>query len=465
MRRPPVAWLMAAVLLLSGWLWAATDTPGRALVAHVDGAIGPATEAFVADAIAKAEDQGARVLILRIDTPGGLDSAMRSIIKSIHASSVPVVGYVAPSGARAASAGTYILYATHVAAMAPGTTLGAATPVQMGGMPGGGERDRGRSPAADGDEADDNGDAEPAPVDGDAMTKKLVNDAVAYIRGLAKMHGRNADWAEKAVREGASLPAEEAVAIGVVDLVVRDIDQLLQAIDGRTVQLQGEDHVLDTADLVLTELEPDWRLKLLAIISNPNVAYILMLIGIYGLIYEFSNPGAIFPGTVGAVSLVLALYSFQLLPVNYAGLALILLGLALMVAEAFAPSFGALGVGGVAAFIVGSLILIDTDVPGFGLSIPLVLAFAATSALLLFFIVTMAVRSYRKPIVSGAEELVGARGLATHAFTEDGTVHLHGEDWAARSSRPIDAGQSVRVTGRDGLVLLVEPDIQLDKEP
>lgn len=447
----PIAW--AALLILAGLALAFAaerDAPGGVVVvAEVEGAIGPATVAFIDEAIVEAQRQEARLLVLRLDTPGGLDTAMRSIIKAIQASPVPVAGYVAPSGARAASAGTYILYACHVAAMAPGTNLGAATPVQIGGLGGGGQE--GESAPADGDDEAGQG-------GGSAMTKKLVNDAAAYIRGLAELRGRNADWAERAVREGASLPAADAAAIGVVDLVARDLDELLAAIDGREVSVQGTVRVLDTSDSTLVELEPDWQLRLLAIISNPNVAYILMLIGIYGLIYELANPGAVFPGTVGAVSLLLALYAFQLLPVNYAGVALILLGLALMIAEAFVPSFGALGVGGIVVFVVGSLILIDTDVPGFGLSLPLVLAVAIASALLLFFVVAMAIGSLRRPVVSGAEGLIGARGHAKVGFCGAGSVHVLGEDWGARSDRPIDAGQAVRVTGRDGLVLIVEPD-------
>lgn len=445
----PSAW--AAVLILASLLFALgalRAAPGRlAVVADVAGAIGPATAAFIDRAITEAEQRGAELLVLRIDTPGGLDTAMRSIIKAIQASSVPVVGYVAPSGARAASAGTYILYACHVAAMAPGTNLGAATPVQIGGLGGGGEDKP--APAEDGDEA---------AAGGSAMTKKLVNDAAAYIRGLAKLRGRNAEWAERAVREGASLPAADAAAIGVIDLVAQDLDELLAAIDGRAVSVQGSPRVLETGDLAFAELEPDWQLRLLAIISDPNVAYILMLIGIYGLIYELANPGAVLPGTVGVVSLLFALYAFQLLPVSYAGVALILLGLVLMMAEAFVPSFGALGVGGIAVFVVGSLMLIDTDVPGFGLSLPLVLAVAIVSALLLFFVVAMAIGSFRRPVVSGAEGLIGARGHANGEFCGAGSVHVHGEDWSAHSASPVSAGQAVRVTGREGLVLTVEPD-------
>ena len=429
---------------------AETSAGGEAILIKIDGAIGPATSAYVTEAIDDANKRGAKVLVMRMDTPGGLDTSMRSIIKAILASSVPVVGYVAPSGARAASAGTYILYACQVAAMAPGTNVGAATPVQIGGFSGGKSPEK-TEPAEKGKEG-----AEPTDG-GDAMTHKLVNDAVAYIRSLAQLRGRNAAWAEKAVRDAASIPAAEAVKLGVVDLMASDLDDLLKKINGRVVKVAGGEVTLDTRDLRLVEVAPDWQSRLLSFISNPNVAYVLMLVGIYGLIYEFSNPGAVLPGTVGVVSLVLALYAFQLLPVNYAGMALMLLGLALMVAEAFMPSFGALGVGGVAAFVVGSLMLIDTEAPGFGLSISLILSFAAVSAVLLFFVVSMALRSHRRPVVSGSEELVGATGRAMSSFNGKGSVRLHGEVWSARSEVPISAGEQIMVTGRDGLVLLVKP--------
>jgi membrane-bound serine protease (ClpP class) len=427
----------------------AVPMPGEAVVIDVDGAIGPATSAYVADAVEQAENREAKLLVLRMDTPGGLDTSMRSIVKAINASSVPVVGFVAPSGARAASAGTYILYACHVAAMAPGTNLGAATPIQIGGLSGG-VPEKTKS-----DKELDEG-SEPA-LTGDAHTDKLVNDAAAYIRSLAQLRGRNVDWAEKAVRSAASLPAEEAAQLGVVDVLATDLTDLLVKLNGRTVRTAAGQVTLATAGLSLVELAPNWQIRLLSIISNPNVAYILMLVGIYGLIYEFSNPGAVLPGVVGAVSLVLALYAFQLLPVNYAGVALMLLGLSLMVAEAFVPSFGALGVGGVVSFVLGSLILIDTDVPGFGLSIPLILTFAVTSAVLLVFVVGMAIQARRRPVVSGAEELMAATGLAVSGFPGPGSVRLHGEIWSARSEVAIRPGQLVRVTGREGLVLLVVP--------
>ncbi|MCG6895732.1 MAG: nodulation protein NfeD, partial [Thiocapsa sp.] len=372
--------------------------------------------------------------------------------------------------ARAASAGTYILYACSVAAMAPGTNLGAATPVQLGGLPS--PAPKPTTPAS----PDDTSDAEPAATpgespdrtqpaereppaeaSGDAGSRKAIHDAAAYIRSLAELHGRNADWAERSVREGESLSAEEALELGVVDLIAPDLDALLEALDGRSVRVGEARVVLETAGMQVVAREPSWKTRLLAIISDPNLAYILLLVGIYGLVYEFSNPGAVLPGTVGAVSLLLALYAFQLLPINYAGAGLILLGLALMIAEAFVPSFGALGLGGAATFVMGSLILIDTEVPGFGISLPLILGFALSSALLLFFVIGMALKAYRRPVTSGAEELVGAIGEAVSGFPGAGSVHLHGETWSARSERGIAPGARVRVVGRDGLTLLVEP--------
>lgn len=445
-------YLVAACVVTSAASVTEPQGGREVLVISVDGAIGPATAAYVEEAISDAEARGAELLVIKMDTPGGLDTSMRAIVKAINASLAPVVGFVAPSGARAASAGTYILYACHVAAMAPGTNLGAATPVQIGGLSGGATPEISKRNKPSGGEEE-----ETPPESGDAMKHKLVNDAVAYIRSLAQMRGRNVEWAEKAVRGAASLPAEEALQLGVVDLLARNLDELLRKLNGRVVKISGGEVTLDTTDVTRVELAPDWHTRLLSIISNPNIAYILMLVGIYGLIYELSNPGAVLPGIAGAVSLVLALYAFHLLPVNYAGVALIFLGLALMVTEAFVPSLGAWGIGGLIAFVVGSLVLIDTNAPGFGLSIPLVLALAVISAVLLVFVVGMAVRARRRPVVSGAEQLLAATGYAQAAFQGEGRVRLHGEIWTARSRVPVAAGQAVRVTGRNGLVLSVEP--------
>jgi membrane-bound serine protease (ClpP class) len=428
----------------------ANRTDHHVLQLSIDGAIGPATEDYIERALISAEETQAELVVIRMDTPGGLDSAMRGIIKQITNSSIPVAGYVAPTGSRAASAGTYILYASHIAAMAPGTNLGAATPVQLGGFspPGAKEKDDESQPA----------DLKaPLDVADDAMKRKVINDATAYIRGLAALHDRNQEWAEKAVREAASLPASEALKLNVIDVIAIDISDLLEQINNREVIVQGQKRILNTIGLGIVRLDPDWRSRLLGVITNPNVAFILMLIGIYGLIFEFSNPGAIVPGTVGAICLLLALYAFQLLSINYAGMGLILLGVALMVAEAFAPSFGMLGIGGVIAFVIGSIILMDTEAPGFGIDISVIIAFALASAFILFFVVGMAMKARRRPVVSGMEELIGGEATVINDFAHNGSVIIHGENWLASSDARLQKGQHVKVTGIQGLTLKVEP--------
>ena len=412
----------------------------------INDAIGPATDDYVEKAIEMAMLEQAVLIVIRMDTPGGLDSAMRSIIKNITNSSIPVAVYVAPTGARAASAGTYILYASHIAAMAPGTNLGAATPVQIGISPPDIQKGKNKN-----DKSTSNNNNK------SALEKKIINDAVAYIRGLAQLRGRNQEWAEKAVREAASLPAGDALKKNVIDILATSMADLLKQIDGREVLVKGKKHRLKTAGLSIKEVNPDWRSRFLSVITNPNIAYILMLVGIYGLILEFYNPGAIVPGTIGAICLFLALYAFQLLPINYAGMGLILLGIALMVGEAFEPSFGMLGIGGVIAFVFGSIILMDTDAPGFGIDISLIATFAVTSVIMFVFVVGMAMKARRRPVVSGMEELLGSEALVVEDFEQKGRVNIHSENWSALCNTPLQKGQYVKVIGINGLTLEVEP--------
>ena len=458
-------WLirLCRVLLLAGWPLAALAAPAPVMVLTLDGAVSPATADYVVRGIGQAADQGAALVVLKIDTPGGLDTSMRKIIREILASPVPVATFVAPGGARAASAGTYILYASHVAAMAPATNLGAATPVQIGigpqrepestpGKPAGGDRGKQKNGTAKESRKSE-------PVAKDALTRKQVHDASAYIRGLAQLRGRNAEWGERAVREAVSLSAEEARKLKVIDVIAQDVNDLLQKLDGRRVTVDGTQRALKTRDAAVVELEPDWRSRLLAVIADPNVALLLMMIGIYGMIFEFSNPGYVLPGVAGAICLLLAMFAFQLLPINYAGLGLILLGIAFIVAEAFMPSFGALGIGGVIALVIGAVILIEPEAAaaGYQMMLPLVIGISLASAAIVFLIVAMAVKARGRPVVSGHEELIGATGEVLDDFAHEGWVRAHSENWWARSAIPLARGQKVRVVARDGLMLQVTP--------
>jgi len=468
------------------------------VVLSVDDAIGPATRDYLVAGIETAEAQNAALVVIEMDTPGGLSDSMRDIIKKILNAEVPVATWVGPPGARAASAGTYILYASHIAAMAPSTNLGAATPVQIGGGGGGGEPadspgnspierlaealgdneqssgDQAQDQASDQDQADEppESDGATGPSDGDrsadpdpasapepsATEKKVLEDAVAYIQGLAERHGRNAEWAEQAVREAVSLTASDALALNVIDVVAEDLPALLDQIDGREVKTHTGSETLAVAGAAVETIEPDWRNKLLSVITNPTLAYILLMVGIYGLILEGYNPGALVPGVIGGISLLLALYAFQILPINFAGLALMVLGFALIAVEAFVPSFGILGIGGVMAVVFGSVILMDSGVPGFGINTGLIVAMAVSAAFVFAVIVYLVTRSLKKPTVSGTEMLIGEAAEVISDFVDGhGRVHLDGEDWQATGPATLTSGQNARVVGIDGLKLKVEP--------
>jgi len=435
---------MKRLLFLAALLLLPCAAFGKSVVvAEIRGAISPASAAYFLRALDEAKQKQADLLVLKLDTPGGLDTAMREMIQGILASPVPVATYVAPSGARAASAGTYILYASHIAAMAPGTNVGAATPVAIGI---GGESGK---PPEDG-----KGRALP----GSAMEKKAVQDAAAYLRSLAQLRGRNAEWAEKAVREAESLSAEDAAKLKVVDLVAADLPDLLRRIDGRSVKLAEGEATLALAGAAIVTVERNWKERLLAAVADPNIALILLMLGVYGLLFEFYTPGFGVAGVIGAISLLLALYGLAMLPINAVGALLLLAGIALMAAEAFMPGFGVLGVGGIAAFVAGSLMLIDADIPGMEISLAFVLPLAAASALVLAGIGAFALRARRRPTVAGAEAMVGATAVAMEDFEREGWVQAFGERWRARSDTDIKRGAKAKIVAVDGLTLVVQPE-------
>jgi membrane-bound serine protease (ClpP class) len=428
-----------ALLLLLALSWSAFSTAATKTVVEleIDGPIGVATADYLNSGIDHAEDIGAELIIITMDTPGGLMKPMREIVQGILASNVPVAAYVGPAGARADSAGTYILLACHIAAMTPTSHLGAATPVPLINAP----------PK----ETSDDESATPG------MDQKAMNDAVAYIRSLADRHGRNADWAESAVTEAATLTAREALEQDVIEFIAEDPQELLALIDGYEVEIGGESRAISTSDAEIEVFEANWRIRLLTVISNPEIVLLLGLIGLYGLMYEGWNPGAIVPGVVGAICLLLAAYALQVLPVNYAGLALIIVGIALIVAEAYAPSFGALGLGGITAFVFGAIIMFDSDIPGFGISIAFVIGVGLTFALLLIWLLGFLLKLRRRGAVSGEGSIIGGTAVAMEDFVGDGKVWLEGEAWHARSQVAVTKDEQLIVTRLDGLTLDVEP--------
>lgn len=430
-----------------------------AMVVELDGAISPATADYIRANLKDAAERGVAMVIIELDTPGGLVVSTRQIIRDILESPVPVATYVSPRGARAASAGTYIAYASHVAAMAPATSLGAATPVTPFGDGGGGiPFDMpGQEDDADGNDENGNGEAaQDRPSRISASEAKALNDAIAFIRGLAELRGRNADWAESAVRDAATLTAREAAEKNVVDFVASDVSEVLAQAHGMAVELAGEDVTLDTEGLSIEQITPDWRTQALSLIANPNVALILMLVGVYGLLFEGLNPGALVPGTVGGISLLLGLYALALLPLNIAGAGLILLGIALLIAEAFAPSFGILGIGGTAAMVVGAAILVEGEGPGAEVSVPLIAGIAVTGLIITLIVARLAMGSVKAKVVSGPEEMIGAEGEIIDWDGGQGHVWVHAERWRAVCDTPLSPGDSVRVTALDGLKLRVE---------
>jgi membrane-bound serine protease (ClpP class) len=453
-------WLVIGLLLLSSASSRSTDAVASAdrfaTLIELNGPIGPAMSRYVEHSVADAGNQRSAVVILQMDTPGGLDTSMRDIIKAILASPVPVVVYVAPSGARAASAGTYILYASHLAAMAPATNLGAATPISIGGPPSAPPPTPAVNPA-DEKKQDKNQKGPGEMPEGTAMEHKAINDAVAYIRALAQLRGRNAEWAEAAVRGAASLSADDALQQHVIEIVAKDVPDLLQQLQGRKVKAMDREVVLETRGLAVRSIVPDWRTRVLLMLTHPTIAYGLLLIGIYGLLLEGYNPGAVLPGVAGALALLLGLYGLQLLEVNYAGLALMALGVGLIVAEFFMPAFGSLGVGGLAAFVIGSIILFDNHASGPQVALPLIMGIAVAGGLVIATVGWLADRARRRPLSSGVETMIGASVEAVGDCQDRCVVRYGGELWNARTASPLRAGQQARIVRVVELTLWVEP--------
>lgn len=419
-------WILCLWLLLASSVFAAN----KAILLTIDGAIGPATQDYIHRGIDYAKAQDAKVIILQINTPGGLASSLRGINQDIISSTVPVIAYVAPSGARAASAGTFLVYASHLSAMAPGTNIGSATPVNLMAT-----SDK-KSPEQ----------------------AKAMNDSVAYIRSLAELRGKNAEWAEKAVREAANISADQAKRLQVIDHIAPDYPSLLKQIDGKSVAVNEILHKIDTKNIEIEKYTPDWRYDFLSFITNPNVAYILLLIAFYGLFFEFSSPGAIIPGVVGLISLLLVLYAFQLMPVNYTGLALVFVGIAFMLFEVYSSSFGILGIGGAIAFIIGSILLFDVNDPNYKLTLRIIGLMSMVTIAFFFILISLAYRSQKQAVVSGREALIGSEGIVLSSKGENVIVRVAGEIWEAQATEKLKTGDKVRVTEIEGLKLTVQPE-------
>ena len=425
--------LLFLLLLMFLPLFATTST---VIKLEIKGSIGPASSYYLKEGMVAASQQNAHMMLIELDTPGGLSTSMREMIQEITNSTFPVIMYVSPKGARAASAGTYLLYASHVAAMAPGTNLGAATPVNFMPTP----------------KIPDLNNSTPS-----ALEKKVLNDAMAYIKSLAELNDRNISWALEAVKEGKSISAKDALHFGVIDLIAENTDELLSKLEGRSVTISGKSMTLRTKGALIQPFEADWKTQFLSIITTPNIAYIFLLIALYGIFFELMNPGGIFPGVIGVISGVIALYALNMIPFNYAGLLLIILGIVFMVAEVLIAGFGILGIGGVVAFAFGSLLLFDAQTLGSGVSIPLIIAFSLVSLGFFIFILRFLLHSRSLKIVTGMDEMIGATAEVLESMKDEYRVRCHGEIWYATSDSVLEVGQNVRVESLSGLVLHVKP--------